>query len=188
MKRVAPLNQTIQTAACQSFLGLNHTLSSTTGLGQNFSIHHTNIIDSKNWSTADIFSQQSGTYIISCHLLSGSNDRTYHYVVYHAGYLHFSWYLELLFICTWHFTFFTGTRVLQLYPEVLVLYDVDVCDVIKFAHRLRSEVYNIYIETKPGSMRANVRQVYLNTCDPRVPKRISAAQAIIARADYALAV
>ena len=94
----------------------------------------------------DVFRQSSGIFLIHCEVVHAEDyeleddqhtESVPHYIVYNAG-----------------------TRVLFLYPEVLVIKDEDIQDVRAFLARIRKPPYLVRVASGDGSARQWVRQIW----------------------------
>ena len=93
----------------------------------------------------DVFRQSSGIFLIHCEVVHAEDfdvedcESVPHYIVYNAG-----------------------TRVLFLYPEVLVILDEDIQDVPAFLARIREPPYLVRVASGDGTARQWVRQIWYN--------------------------
>ena len=95
----------------------------------------------------DVFRQSSGIFLIHCEVVHAEDfeledrltESVPHYIVYNAG-----------------------TRVLFLYPEVLVIKDEDIQDVPAFLARIREPPYLVRVASGDGTARQWVRQIWYN--------------------------
>ena len=95
----------------------------------------------------DVFRQSSGIFLIHCGVVHAEDfeledrltESVPHYIVYNAG-----------------------TRVLFLYPEVLVIKDEDIQDVPAFLARIREPPYLVRVASGDGTARQWVRQIWYN--------------------------
>ena len=93
----------------------------------------------------DVFRQSYGIFLIHCEVVhaedfeveDGLTESVPHYIVYNAG-----------------------TRVLFLYPEVLVILDEDIQDVPAFLARIREPPYLVRVASGDGTARQWVRQIW----------------------------
>ena len=93
----------------------------------------------------DVFRQSSGIFLIHCEVVHAEDfeledrltESVPHYIVYNAG-----------------------TRVLFLYPEVLVILDEDIQDVPAFLARIREPPYLVRVASGDGTARQWVRQIW----------------------------
>ena len=93
----------------------------------------------------DVFRQSLGIFLIHCEVVHAEDfdvedcESVPHYIVYNAG-----------------------TRVLFLYPEVLVIKDEDIQDVPAFLARIREPPYLVRVASGEGTPRRWVRQIWFD--------------------------
>ena len=93
----------------------------------------------------EVFRQSSGIFLIHCEVVHAEDfdvedrltESVPHYIVYNAG-----------------------TRVLFLYPEVLVIKEEDIRDVSAFLARMREPPYLVRVASGDGTARQWVRQIW----------------------------
>jgi hypothetical protein len=98
-------------------------------------------------STMDVFLLSRGVVLLSCHMtnprVTAKFGKTFHYCAYHCA-----------------------TRVLLLYPEVLVVKDEDIKDLTAFHQTLLAPPFELRFSIEPGSLVRQCRQLWI--ADDRV--------------------
>lgn len=137
-----------------SFPMLNDLFSTSRLLGQCFELVHV----PRAFNSCDtIFTATSGIYLIHCWHYhpedivmvapngtpSAEVEGISHYISYNAG-----------------------TRLLQIYPEMLVLEQADVRDPSALLARLREHPYLVALDTRPNSAKRWVRQLMVKVASP----------------------